>query len=253
MMMDRVKPFVKSARRFAAGSGIAVLAVTVGVGCSQFGGTMAEPFNGKDLTGWKPLVEDNAWLAAGEVSLNPENEKLFEINPGEGILVNGPTGRTSNLLSDVQHGDCEAHVEFVVPKGSNSGVYFMGKYEIQILDSFGKAKPEFSDCGGIYARWIDEKNVEGHPPAVNAAKPAGEWQSFDVVFLAPRFDESGKKVENARFVKVVHNGQVVHEDVELKGSTRSKMPGPERARGPLMLQGDHGPVAFRNIRMKLLD
>ena len=70
---------------------------------------------------------------------------------------------------------------------------------------------------------------------------------------APRFDASGGKIENARFVKVAHNGVVVQEDVELKGPTRSSMPGPETARGPLMLQGDHGPVAYRNIRIKLLD
>ena len=253
MLMGRRRTVAESMRRLGVQAAMVVSVGTLGAGCSHFGGTGTDMFNGKDLAGWKPLTEGSVWVAAEAVSLDPENEKLFKIAPGEGILVNGPKGRTSNLLSELKHGDCEVHIEFVVPKGSNSGVYFMGKYEIQVLDSYGKAKPEFSDCGGIYARWIDNRNVEGHPPAVNAAKPAGQWQSFDVVFRAPRFDASGKKVENARFVKVVHNGQVVHEDVELKGSTRSKMPGPEATLGPLMLQGDHGPVAYRNIRIKLLD
>jgi hypothetical protein len=153
-----------------------------------------------------------------------------------------------------EHGDVEAQVEFCVPKNSNSGIYFMGRYEIQVLDSWGVEKPKSGDCGGIYERWKDNQGYEGHPPRVNASKPPGEWQTFEVIFRAPRFDASGKKIQNARFIKVVHNGQVVHENVEVTGPTRAATYEnvPEKSLGPIMLQGDHGPVAYRNITLKPL-
>jgi len=88
---------------------------------------------------------------------------------------------------------------------------------------------------------------------VNASKPPGEWQSFDITFRAAHFDASGKKIENARFVKVLQNGQVIHENVELNAPTRGSMDAEDVARGPLRLQGDHGPVAYRNIRIRPLD
>jgi len=122
---------------------------------------------------------------------------------------------------------------------------------VQILDSWGVKQPKFGDCGGIYQRW-DGKNrrgFEGHPPRVNASRPPGQWQTFDVIFRAPRFDSDGKKVANAKFIKVVHNGAVVHENVEVTGPTRAATFGDEKPIGPLMLQGDHGPVAYRNIRI----
>jgi hypothetical protein len=84
---------------------------------------------------------------------------------------------------------------------------------------------------------------------VNASKPPGEWQKFVIDFRAPKFDESGKKIANARFVKVELNGQVLHENVEMKGPTPSGVTGKEAPEGPLMFQGDHGPVAYRNIRI----
>lgn len=213
-----------------------------------------ELFNGRDLSGWRALSKDgkHEWRVAGKVTLNPDDEKLFAIEPGEGIFVNGDKGRTANIATELNHADCEAHIEFVVPKGSNSGVYFMGHYEIQVLDSWGKEEVQYSDCGGIYCQWINNQAVGGTPPRVNAAKPPGEWQTYDVIFQAPRFDEKGNKTRNAMFVKVVHNGVVVHENVEVGGATRASMPGPERTQGPLMLQGDHGPVAYRNVRIRPL-
>jgi hypothetical protein len=126
-------------------------------------------------------------------------------------------------------------------------VYFQGLYEIQVFDSYGKDKVTFSDCGGIYARWISDQNVGGEPPRVNASKAPGVWQSFDAIFKAPRFDAAGKKIADAKFVKVWHNGVLVHENADLPGPTRASLPGPEAPTGPLMLQGDHGPVAYRNI------
>ena len=135
----------------------------------------------------------------------------------------------------------------------------MGLYEIQIYDSYGKKGPlTGSDCGGIYPRaelgppyrYLDE----GTPPRTNAARKPGEWQTIDITFQAPRFDPQGKKKSaNARFVKVVLNGQLIHENVEVPYPTgwfwrQSK----EVARGPLLLQGDHGPVAFRQVRIRPL-
>lgn len=208
---------------------------------------------GKDLSAWRGEIGD--WVIVGEVKADPAKTGQLTSRPGTGVAVNGPKGQTRNLLSKHEHGDVVAHVEFMVPAGSNSGVYFQGRYEIQILDSWGveKAKLKHGDCGGIYQRWEKEKGFEGHPPRINASRPPGRWQTFDVVFRAPRFDAKGKKVANARFVRVVHNGKVVHENVEVTGPTRAAAYPDERPTGPLMLQGDHGPVAYRNIRLRPID
>ena len=210
-----------------------------------------EAFDGKSLAGWRGQSADSKheWCVAGAVSLKPDNSKLFQIESGEGLLVNGEAGRTANLYTDHQHGDCKMHIEFVVPEGSNSGVYFMGRYEIQILDSWGETELKYGTCGGVYARWINEQSVGGYPPRVNMSRPPGEWQSYDVEFRAPRFDENGRKTANAIFVSVVWNGELVHENVEVDGPTRASMLDDEAPGGPLMLQGDHGPVAYRNIRI----
>ncbi|MEY2429875.1 MAG: hypothetical protein QOJ40_2760 [Verrucomicrobiota bacterium] len=207
-------------------------------------------FNGKDLAGWrKPAGE---WMAAKSVSLDPTDPEKFLVTPGKGILLNGEKAKSVNLISEPEFADIEAHVEFWIPKHSNSGVYLMGRYEIQIYDSYGVEKDKYPgiECGGIYGRWINEKNVEGHSPRVNASKPPGHWQTFDITFRAPRFDAEGKKTENARIVKVIHNGKVIHENVELTGPTRSALSDKEKATGPILLQGNHGPVAFRNLRIK---
>jgi hypothetical protein len=140
-------------------------------------------------------------------------------------------------------------LEFMVPKGSNSGVYLMGRYEVQILDSWGVDEPEYSDCGGLYQSDAQEegRRFEGVPPRVNASKAPGEWQSFGIRFQAPKFDEDGNKIANAKFVEVKHNGTVIHENVEVPSPTRAAAFQDERPYGPLMVQGDHGPVAYRNI------
>jgi hypothetical protein len=148
----------------------------------------------------------------------------------------------------------ELHLEFMVPAGGNSGVYVQGRYEIQILDSAGKTALNAGDCGGVYQRWDDArdpKGFEGTPPSVNAAKPAGQWQSYDIVFRAPTFDSDGNKLTNARLDRVMHNGVLIHEDVELTGPTRGGSE-PEIAQGPIRLQGDHGAIAYRNIRVRRL-
>jgi sugar phosphate isomerase/epimerase len=206
---------------------------------------------GGDFSQWRGNT--GQWEIVGDTLTKPGNEKLLSSKPGTGVIVNGPTGRTRNLLSKTEFGDVKAHIEFMVPKGSNSGVYFNGRYEIQVFDSWGVKKPKYSDCGGIYQRWDDNrepKGYEGHSPRVNVSREPGQWQTFDVIFRSPRFDKKGLKITNARFEKVVHNGTVIHADVELSGPTRAGAYNDEKPTGPLMLQGDHGPVAYRNIRIE---
>jgi hypothetical protein len=213
------------------------------------------------LTGERPLdawrTPTAAWYEAGDAKPDPKDPKKLVPLEGSSVIVNGKNGRTRNLLSKGEFGDLEAHFEFMVPKGSNSGIKLQGLYEIQIFDSHGVATPTASHCGGVYPRaelfpkyhYLDE----GVPPRVNAAKPFGQWQTLDVVFRAPRFDADGKKSADARLVKVALNGQVIHEDVALKTPTGHAWHNKEVARGPLLLQADHGPVAFRNIRVRPLD
>jgi hypothetical protein len=212
-----------------------------------FAGDKLDSFTGKK-DGWK-------W--AKEVTLNSTNPKKLAFEPGSGILVNGEKGTAPDLYTKEKFGDLEIHVEFLISQGSNSGVKFHGHYEIQILDSYGK-KGELTgdDCGGIYPRaeltpryhHIDK----GLPPKVNACKAPGEWQTLEATFLAPRFDKDGKKIVNAKIVKATLNGQLIHENAELLTPTGNNYTKPEMATGPLMLQGDHGPVAFRNVKVRVV-
>ncbi len=225
-----------------------------------------EERDGKAGDGWVELIGSSGfdawkapttnWEMVGSTMLKPGDPKRLEATPGGGVVYNGPGGRAVNLVTRETFGDVEAHLEFMVPKGSNSGVKFEGVYEIQIFDSYGAKKVTASHSGGVYPRaellpryhHIDE----GYPPRVNASRPPGEWQTLDVVFRAPRFDAEGKKVANARFDKVVLNGQVVQEGLEVPSPTGHVWRQKERPEGPLLLQGDHGPVAFRNVRVRPL-
>jgi len=237
-------------------SGVALAAVlmcqTLGHGLGAASATKDMPlFNGKDTSGWRSPAGD--WSAFESATVEPADSKAFRLTRGSGVLVNGVVGKTGNLLTELEHGDVEAHIEFMVPAGSNSGIYFQGRYEIQVLDSWGKETLAFGDCGGVYASCSGEpKCYSGKPPPVNASRKPGEWQSFDIVFRAPRFDGSGRKIQNARFVRVAHNGKVIHENVEVTCPTCASAFGDEAPHGPLMLQGDHGPVAYRNLTLKRL-
>jgi hypothetical protein len=206
-------------------------------------------FSGKDLEGWKLRNQQlkDTWRVVSKVELDKADPKKL-LGTGEGgtrdaVLFRAPVEHGSDILTEKSFGDCELHIELMVPKGSNSGVYLMGHYEVQVFDSFGKPDDQlaFSDMGGIYS-------VKA--PATNASKPPGEWQTLDIVFRAPRFDAAGKKTENAKFLKVTLNGKTIHENVEVKGPTGGELPGGEKATGPLMLQGDHGVVAYRHIAIK---
>jgi len=211
---------------------------------------------GSDFSQWRG--DTGKWKTVGKVFTNPANEKLLSNTPGHGVIVNLPDRKSDNLISKAEFGDIKAHIEFMVSKDSNSGVYFMGRYELQIFDSWRKksAYPGI-ECGGIYERWDPARKpkcgYEGRSPRVNASRAPGQWQSFDVVFRAPRFDKNGHKIANARFDKIVHNGILVHENLHLTGPTRAGTYNDEKPIGPLMLQGDHGMVAFRNIRIERID
>ena len=201
---------------------------------------VATPFNGKDLSGWK-IKGDNKDKSKWTVALakvDQGGKLVVEPASGSGELVNAAGGGV-DIFTEAKFGDCVVALEVMVPKGSNSGVYLMGNYELQILDSFGKEKVGPGDLGGIYG---------AAAPKLNAAKAPGEWQTLEIDFTAPKFTD-GKKSANARFNKVVLNGQVIHENIEVKGVTGGSLGQGEQATGPLMFQGDHGAVAFRKIRI----
>jgi hypothetical protein len=198
------------------------------------------PFNGKDLTGWKLKGPEakSKWVA-GKCEMNPNDNGKLSVSRGAiGELINAAGGGV-DIYTEEKYGDCVIELEFMVPKGSNSGIYVMGEYEIQIFDSYGKEKIGPGDVGAIYGASVAR---------VNAAKKPGEWQKIVIDFQAPRF-ENGKKTSNAKFVKVTLNDQIIHENVEVKGPTPSCLTGKEAPTGPIMFQGDHGPVAYRNIRV----
>ncbi len=210
-------------------------------------------FNGRDLSGWRAKEQKaDPWFTTSGVRWNAEimPPRLEPIGPSGGVFLNGVTGRSADLISDARMGDVELYVEFLIPKKSNSGVYLHGLYEVQIFDSHGATERGIHDCGAIYQRWIGGRGVGGKAPLQNACAPPGNWQSFHIWFRAPRFSSHGRKTENARFLKVLHNGVLIHEEVEVDGPTRASLEIPEAALNPLMLQGDHGPVAFRNLRIR---
>jgi hypothetical protein len=169
-------------------------------------------FNGKDLAGWHLQKPDgqNGWKVR------------------DGVYVNTPP--STDIQTDAEYYDFQLHVEFNVSEGDgNSGVYMRDKYEVQIFNSYGKP-PVDSGCGALYRRIA---------PAVNASKPPGEWQTYDITFIGQR-------------LTVIHNGQKVLDKVDVgpmgTGAASKRPDGP----GPLRLQGDHNAVSFRNIRIRPL-
>jgi Domain of Unknown Function (DUF1080) len=227
-------------------------------------------FNGKDLSGWKfrnPTAK-RVWKVCDDVKLDAADPtRLAPVGNGgtqAAALLCGDDGRGSDIMTADSFADYELHVEFTVPKGSNSGVYNRGLFEIQVFDSYGKPKLGFHDCGALYERAY---------PRENLSKPPGEWQSYDITL-------SGKKLTLVWNGKTVYKDQDVRygetdrdafmrlnqenagkpEDLRVKlredngryvgffgeGGTRSSLEGADRP-GPILLQGDHGPVAYRNI------
>jgi len=208
-----------------------------------------------DLSKFK--VETDNWKIVGDVYVDRSQEKILESSPGRGILANIPSEQAKNghIFTNFEHGDIEIELDVMMPVNSNSGLYFQGRYEVQLLDSWGVKEPTSGDIGSIYKRWDDtreegHKGFEGHAPKINASKSPGLWQHFKIIFHAPKFDASGNKIKNAVFQEVWLNGELVQENVGVTGPTRSSAYDDEKARGPLMIQGDHGPVAIRNLEYK---
>jgi hypothetical protein len=165
-------------------------------------------FNGKDLAGWKPRLAGvkNGWVVKG------------------GLLVNEKPG--NDLLTEKKFTDFKLHAEFRYPRGSNSGIYLRGRYEVQIEDNYGQ-EPDSHHIGGVYGFLT---------PSVNAAKKAGEWQTLDVVLVG-------------RVVTVLLNGERVIDRQTIPGITGGALDSDEGAPGPLLLQGDHGPIEFRKVTL----
>lgn len=192
-------------------------------------------FDGKDLSGWR--------------SLRDGSDAKWEVK--DGYMQVAP--RTGDIVTKQEFGDCQLHIEWATPsvvKGEgqergNSGVFLMGHYEVQVLDSFNNKTYFHGQAGAVYKQ---------HAPLVNATRPPGEWQMYDIIFKAPKFDEIGKPVERAR-VTVLHNGVLIQNHVEIFGETwhdRAPLYIAHGPKGPLKLQ-DHGnPVRYRNIWVRPL-
>ncbi|MEJ2881171.1 3-keto-disaccharide hydrolase [Pedobacter sp. GR22-6] len=212
--------------------------------------------NLNDLASFK--TPGQTWTLAGGVVANLNEQNALTFTKGTGVLVNLPTKKNngSDLFTVGTHGDLVLELDYLLAKGANSGIYFQGAYELQLEDSWTKTTPLSSTNGGIYERWDDskpegQKGFEGYAPRQNVSKAPGVWQHLKVVFLAPRFDAAGNKTANAKFVTVELNGVQIHDNVQLFGSTRGGAK--ESASGPLRLQGDHGAVAFKNIKISKLN
>lgn len=184
-------------------------------------------FDGKDLSKW---VNRKDGAPAGWMVENG----YVQIKPGVGDIITRDTFE-----------DCQVHVEFWLPlmpdaagqARSNSGVYVQGRYEIQVLDSYGQP-PRDNEAGGIYKVAV---------PLRNASKKPGKWQTYDIAFRAPRHGPDGKQSEKGR-ITVFHNGVMIHNNVEFDAQvTTAGLPGDLTKPGPLLLQ-DHGnPIRFRNV------
>ena len=205
-----------------------------------------------DFDAWH---NSDKWNEAGDASLNPQNSRRLIGRPGTGVLINGKEGKCPSLVSKRRdYRDVEVHVEFMVAKGSNSGVIFHGNHEIQILDSYGIRTPNAGHCGGVYPRAESQPTYhhidKGSPPRINAARRPGRWQTMDIIFQAARFDQDGNKTAHARFVKVVHNGVEIQKDVEVPYACGPNWGRKQYPQGPIIIQGDYGPIAVRNLRIK---
>jgi len=190
-------------------------------------------FDGKDLSQWaqhgRGADRDAVWKVANG---------YFEVAPN-----------TGDLFTREKFGDCQIHIEWSEPENiqgtsqdrGNSGVYLASRYEMQVLDSYHNPTYADGQAGAIYGQW---------PPLVNPIRKPGEWNSYDIVFEAPRFE--GDKVLKPAFVTLLFNGVVVHNRKALDGNTEHRILGQYRPHGemPLLLQ-DHGhPVRFRNVWLR---
>ena len=196
-----------------------------------------------------------AWHIVGSATLDPDDPKHLASTEGSGVAINDPPGRTRNLESIQEFGDVEVAIEYMLPEDSNAGVKFLGLYEIQMYDSFDKPIDARGN-GGVYPRaellpryhHIDE----GFPPMVNASKPPGEWQTLTATFRAPsvrRIGQEGRERQASRR-GTQRPGDPAGPRNPLSHRPRLADQGRRSPVGPLLLQADHGPVAFRSVRVR---
>ena len=214
-----------------------------------------------DLSNFKS--EGTNWVIGSAVTSDFQKPWDLSFESGSGILVNNVKDQGvrdqdnaadgAHLFSNIEHGDIEIEFEVLLPKESNSGVYFQGRYELQLRDTAEDEQLSSDDLGGVYAQWknADQKEtIGGSAPILNAARSAGLWQKFKVLFRAPRFDAQGNKTANAKFDHIYLNDYLIQKNVEVTGPTIGSPHADEVALAPFMIQGDHGPIAIRNIDYK---
>ena len=184
-----------------------------------------------------------------------DGANLSQFNGGEKWLIEDgvATVHGGGVTSKRAFGSCQLHVEWAAPAEAtghgqgrgNSGIYLQGKYEVQILDSYENKTYYDGQAGALYKQW---------PPLVNACRKPGEWQTYDIIFDAPKFDAQGK-LSKPGYVTVLHNGVLIQNHAELQGTTawdRAPAYEPHADKLPLSIQ-DHGnPVRFRNIWIREL-
>lgn len=169
----------------------------------------------------------------------------WKVEDGSMVVAAG----AGNILSRRRFGDAQVHVEFMIPvvagegqDRGNSGVYIQGRYEVQVLDSYQNQTYPNGQCGAIYGQ---------HAPLVNASRPPGQWQTFDIIYRAPSFDDGGKRSVPATMT-VLHNGVLIHNHVSLEGPTGGSMSPESAEAGPILLQDHAHPVRYRNIWVRPL-
>ncbi|SHF85417.1 PA14 domain-containing protein [Fodinibius roseus] len=199
------------------------------------------------------------WTIAGDIESNRRQVHNLQSIDGRGTLVNIPSGEAKDhLITKWTHGDLELEVDFLMPGGSDSGLFLMGRYEVQLADSWGVENTGYPGLGSVYPQVGQDstpgkKGYEGHAPRMNVARAPGLWQHAKILFKAPAFNEQNEKIANAEFEEVWINGVLVQEGIEVEGPTRAAPFNNEQPEGPLVIQGDQGPVAVRNISYKKYD
>ncbi|MCW9707796.1 family 16 glycoside hydrolase [Fodinibius salsisoli] len=228
-----------------------------GVALGQLQAQSGQELSLQDLSEFED--PSDSWQIAGDVSAPLDQENTVITSEGTGVLVNNPSDHNgADLLTSFEHGDIDLELEYMMASNSNSGIYLQGQYEIQLLDSWNVKVPTSGDNGGIYERWDTnrpqgQEGFQGYAPRQNASRAAGLWQHLEISFQAPRFDDEGNKIENAKILHAELNGVTIHENIELYGPTRGALEEDDVAQGPLRIQGDHGAVAFRNINIRRYD